>query len=247
MTFFKTKESDMNTTAFLEELLKAGRELAQKGQSIAEDKLNLESTGATRDATVSGMKTGAIVAGALALLLGTKTGRKVTGSAIKLGSIAAIGGVAWKAYQNYQQKEGISGSDDNVMPINELKEAEAQQRSAVLLTAMIAAAKGDGHVGDDELAEIETQIKNLNLAGDTAKIIQEALEKPLDIEAIAALAEGEEAKAAEIYLVSAVVIDKENEKERQYLEDLAKAMKIPAALLAELKAYNDKDEAHQID
>lgn len=237
----------MNTTAFLEELLKAGRELAQKGQSIAEDKLNLESTGATRDATVSGMKTGAMVAGALALLLGTKTGRKVTGSAIKLGSIAAIGGVAWKAYQNYQQKEGISGSDDNVMPINELKEAEAQQRSAVLLTAMIAAAKGDGHVGDDELAEIETQIKNLNLAGDTAKIIQEALEKPLDIEAIAALAEGEEAKAAEIYLVSAVVIDKENEKERQYLEDLAKAMKIPAALLAELKAYNDKDEAHQID
>jgi uncharacterized membrane protein YebE (DUF533 family) len=232
----------MDTTAFLDELLKAGRELAEKGQSMAEDTLHLDSTGETRDATLSGMKTGAIVAGALALLLGTKTGRKVTGSAIKLGSIAAIGGVAWKAYQNYQQKNGISTTDNDVMPINELKDAEAQQRSATLLTAMIAAAKADGHVGNEELAEIQQQIKNLNLAGDTAKIIQEALEKPLDIDAIAALAEGDEAKAAELYLVSAVVMDKENEKERQYLEDLAKAMKIPAELLAELNAYNDRDE-----
>ncbi len=232
----------MDTQTFLNELLKAGRELAEKGQSIAEDKLNLDSSGATREATLSGMKTGAMAAGALAILLGTKTGRKVTGSAIKLGSIAAIGGVAWKAYQIYQQKNGLSNSD-NVMPINEMRDKEAQQRSVILLTAMIAAAKADGHVGDEEMAEINKQIKNLGLEGDTAKIIEEELAKPLDIEAIAALAEGEEAKAAEIYLVSAVVTDKENEKERQYLDDLAKAMKIPEELLAELNAYNDQDEA----
>ena len=236
-----TKESEMDTKTFLDELLKAGRELAEKSQSIAEDKLNLDSTGATREATLSGMKTGAIAAGALAILLGTKTGRKVTGSAIKLGSIAAMGGVAWKAYQIYQEKKGITSS--SAMPINELKGEEAQQRSVVLLTAMIAAAKVDGHVGDEEMAEINKQIKNLGLEGDTAKIIQEELEKPLDIEAIAALAEGEEAKAAEIYLVSAVITNKENEKERQYLDDLAKAMKIPEELLAELNAYNDRDEA----
>jgi len=231
----------MDTKAFLDELLKAGRELAEKGQSIAEDKLNLDSSGATREATLSGMKTGAIAAGALAILLGTKTGRKVTGSAIKLGSIAAIGGVAWKAYQIYQEKNGIASSS-NVMPINELKDEEVQQRSVTLLTAMIAAAKADGHVGDAEIAEIDKQIKNLGLEGDTAKIIQEELAKPLDIAAIAALAEGEEAKAAEIYLVSAVVTDKENEKERQYLDDLAKAMKLPEELLAELNAYNDRDD-----
>lgn len=232
----------MDTKTFLDELLKAGRELAEKGQSIAEDKLNLDSSGATRDATLSGMKTGAMAAGALAILLGTKTGRKVTGSAIKLGSIAAIGGVAWKAYQIYQEKNGVVASS-NAMPINELRDEEAQQRSVTLLTAMIAAAKADGHVGDEEIAEINKQIKNLGLEGDTAKIIQEELEKPLDIAVIAALAEGEEGKAAEIYLVSAVVTDKENAKERQYLDDLAKAMKIPEELLAELNAYNDRDEA----
>ncbi|MCK5917784.1 MAG: tellurite resistance TerB family protein, partial [Cocleimonas sp.] len=161
---------------------------------------------------------------------------------IKLGSIAAIGGVAWKAYQIYQEKNGVVASS-NAMPINELRDEEAQQRSVTLLTAMIAAAKADGHVGDEEIAEINKQIKNLGLEGDTAKIIQEELEKPLDIAVIAALAEGEEGKAAEIYLVSAVVTDKENAKERQYLDDLAKAMKIPEELLAELNAYNDRDEA----
>ena len=44
-----------------------------------------------------------LAAGALvAVLLGTGTGRKVTGSAIKLGGLAAVAGLAYKAYQNYQ-------------------------------------------------------------------------------------------------------------------------------------------------
>ena len=231
----------MDTKTFLDELLKAGRELAEKGQTIAEDKLNLGESGATRDATLSGMKKGAMSAGALAILLGTKTGRKVTGSAIKLGSLAAIGGVAWKAYQNYKDKNNIVDSNSSVKPINELDDQKANQRSVTLLKAMIAAAKSDGHVADEELAEIDKQIKNLGLEGDTAKIIQEELAKPLNIAEIAALAEGEEAKAAEIYLVSAVVTDKENDKERQYLDDLAKAMNIPDELLAELNAYNDQE------
>ena len=44
-----------------------------------------------------------LAAGALvAVLLGTGTGRQVTGAALKLGGIAAIGGLAYKAYQNYK-------------------------------------------------------------------------------------------------------------------------------------------------
>ena len=44
-----------------------------------------------------------LAAGALvAVLLGTDTGRQVGGAALKLGGIAAIGGLAYKAYQNYK-------------------------------------------------------------------------------------------------------------------------------------------------
>ena len=45
-----------------------------------------------------------LAAGALvAVLLGTGAGRQVTGTALKVGGLAAIGGLAYKAYQNYQQ------------------------------------------------------------------------------------------------------------------------------------------------
>lgn len=232
----------MNITSFLDELLKAGRELADKGQTIAKDQLNLGGSEEKRDATLSGMKTGALAAGAIALLLGTNAGRRVTGSALKIGSLAAVGGVAWKAYQNYVANNDVTNTSD-VVPVGELEDEEAYKRSLTLLKAMIAAAKADGHVDDAELAEIDKQVDNLKLSGDIAAILQEELAKPLDIEEIAALAEGEEAKAAEIYLVSGVVTNKENEKERQYLADLAKAMKIPDALLAELNAFNDQDKA----
>ena len=231
----------MDTKSFLDELLKAGRELADKGQAIAEDKLNLDESGEKRDATLSGMKTGALAAGAIALLLGTGTGRRVTGSALKIGSLAAVGGVAWKAYQNYLAKNDSAVASNEAAPIHELEDEEANKRSVTLLKAMIAAAKADGYVDEAELAEIDKQIKNLKLSGDIAEILKEELAKPLDIAEIAALAEGQEEKAAEIYLVSGVVTNKENEKERQYLEDLAKAMNIPEALLAELNAFNDKD------
>ena len=44
-----------------------------------------------------------LATGAIAtVLLGTSTGRSVTGSALKLGGIAAVAGIAYKAYQNYQ-------------------------------------------------------------------------------------------------------------------------------------------------
>ena len=44
-----------------------------------------------------------LAAGALAaVLLGTGAGRQVTGTAVKLGGLAAIGGLAYKAYQNYK-------------------------------------------------------------------------------------------------------------------------------------------------
>ena len=53
-----------------------------------------------------------LAAGALvAVLLGTGTGRAVTGSALKLGGLAAIGGLAYKAYQNYQAGKQPADAD----------------------------------------------------------------------------------------------------------------------------------------
>ncbi len=240
----------MDTKSFLDELLKTGKEYASKGREIAEEKLKMPKEGEKGyDATVDGMKKGAMAVGVLALLLGTGAGRRVTGSALKIGSLAAIGGIGWKAYQNWvTQKTEIDqevqdmASNAKIIPINELGEAEANERSQILLKAMIAAAKADGHINKKEVAAIDEQIEKLGLTGDVATLMQSEIAKPLDVKEIAELAENS-AIAAEIYLVSAVVTDKENSMEREYLDSLAKAMKLPEGLVEQLQKVKEDEVA----
>ena len=95
----------MDMQSFLDDLIKTGREYTEQGQKIAEEKLNINEDGDTREATLDGMKKGAIAAGVLAILLGTRSGRKFTGSAIKIGSLAAVGGIAWKTWQKWADEQ----------------------------------------------------------------------------------------------------------------------------------------------
>ncbi len=240
----------MDAKSFLDDLLRTGKEYANKGREIAEEKLQMPKEGEEGyDATVDGMKKGAMAVGVLALLLGTGAGRRITGSALKIGGLAAIGGIGWKAYQNWvTQKTEIDqevkdmASNAKIIPINELGEAEANERSQILLKAMIAAAKADGHINKKEVAAIDEKIKKLGLTGDVADLMQSEIAKPLDVKEIAALAENS-AIAAEIYLVSAVVTDKENSMEREYLDTLARTMKLPDSLVEQLQKAKEEDVA----
>ena len=63
----------------------------------------------------------------------------------------------------------------------------------------------------------------MDLEGDLSGIIQAELERPLDARFIAAEVDSPEA-AAEVYLVSMLVIDADNESEKQYLDDLAREL-----------------------
>ena len=224
----------MDAKSFLDDLLKTGREMAAKGQAAVEKKLDIEEPGEKRDATISGLKTGAIAAGVMALLLGTKGGRRVTGSAIKLGSLAAVGGIAWQAYQNWSVKNDTLSADTKAVAVNQLESDAANERSLTLLKAMIAAAKADGHIDDTEMADINQQIAALGLTGDIAGFVQAEIASPATFEELAALSNDPET-GAEIYLISTMVINKENEAERAYLDALAKALELPDSLLVELE------------
>ena len=59
---------------------------------------NLASSGA-----VSGFA-GGLAGGALGGALTSKKGRKVAGSALKYGAVAAVGGLAYSAYRRYTQR-----------------------------------------------------------------------------------------------------------------------------------------------
>ena len=224
----------MDTKGFIEQILNAGRELAEQGQTIAQNKLDIPAEGKEREATLSGMGKGAAIAGVLALLLGTKTGRGVTGAGLKLGTLGALGGLAYKTYQNWQRQQTGQTIPQTGESIESLTGPQAEQRSLALLKAMIAAAKADGHIDAAEGAKIEDLMTKLDLESATAKLIKEELSKPLDPKDIAASADTPEA-AAEIYLTSLLVIGVVNENERAYLDQLADYLKIPKDLAQQME------------
>jgi len=224
----------MDTRSITDLLLQSGQELARKGQTLAEQKLQLPEAGPERDALLKGLGKGAALGGVLALLLGTGIGRKLTGPALKLGSLAAVGGLAYQAYQNWQNKQGVIGPEAGT-PVDKLSGPAAEQRSLALLKATIAAAKADGHIDEGERARIGGQMETLALDAETLKLFKDELAKPLSARDIAAGADSPTA-AAEIYLASLVVMDEQNDKERAYLRELAKELNLSQELVTLLES-----------
>ncbi len=224
----------MDTKGLLEQMLETAKELTAEGRILAEKKLGLPDPGETREAMVSGMGKGALAAGVLALLLGTHAGRRLGGTALKLGGLAAVGTLAYQALKNWQAEQGKKDASPG-RPIHELDGPRAKSRSEVLLKAMIAAANADGHIDERERATIKSRVAELGLTADAARLIREQISTPVDVAALAARADSPET-AAEIYLVSRLMIDIDNESEKAYLDRLAAALKLAPDLVAQLEA-----------
>jgi uncharacterized membrane protein YebE (DUF533 family) len=230
---YATEETMMDYRQIADLLLESGQELARKGQSVAERQLQLPPEGPERDAMLNTLGKSAAAGGLLALLLGTRAGRKLTGSALKLGSLAALGAVAYRAFQKWQGETGDAGTS-----IDQLTGPAASARSLTLLKAMVAAAKADGHIDAAERQRIEDRLSTLALDAETVAFFRDELERPLDAQAVAAAADSPTA-AAEIYLASLLVIDEHNDQEREYLENLARELRLAPELVAAIQNQVD--------
>jgi uncharacterized membrane protein YebE (DUF533 family) len=222
----------------LDQLLSSGKDMATKTKDFAESKLGIPASGEGRDDALSNLGKGAAVGGLLALLLGTKTGRSMTGKAVKYGSIAAVAAMAYKAYQGWQagQESAPASSGPPALPgkaITDLEDAEANKRGLTLIQAMIAAANADGHIDDSERARIETHMHTIELGADAKKLIEQELRNPQSVEQLASRVDSP-AAASEIYLLSSLVVDEREPIEQQYLARLAAALKLPEDLVARL-------------
>lgn len=224
----------MDARKLLDELLNSGKEMLGKGKDLAEDKLGVPESGENRDAMMSGLGKGAIAGGLLALLIGTKTGRKVTGKAVKYGSLAALAGGAYMAYQAWQNGDD-SDVNDQGTAIADLDEDDAEKRGLLLVRSMIAAANADGHIDQDEVASITKKINEFDLPSEVANVLRSELSNPKSVEELAQSVDSL-AAASEVYLSSSIVIDDANPDERSFLSRLAEALKMPPNLVAKLEA-----------
>ena len=177
------------------------------------------------------------------VLLGTDSGRKVAGSALKIGSLAAIAGLGYQAYKNYRDGQNPAetaqaGTPELLPPPADSgfhPEAVSTDFALILVRAMIAASRADGHIDDAERARIMDKLKVSGLGADAAQFLEQELANPVDLDAIVAAAATEEQRV-ELYTASRLAIEPETRAERGYLDLLAGRLGLADALVDHIEA-----------
>ncbi|MDK9697996.1 MAG: tellurite resistance TerB family protein [Siculibacillus sp.] len=177
------------------------------------------------------LATGAAIGGLLGLLVGTESGRKVTGTAVKVGSLAALGGLAWKAWQNWQTTNAPTG-EPAAAPPPTLDPAAEQKLAASTIIAMIQAAKADGHIDDAERAAIMGRVGELE--GAARAFLDTELAAPIDVDRVASLATNQQ-EAIHLYAASLLAMAPDQPIERAYLAALAQRLHLSAELVTEIE------------
>lgn len=196
-----------------------------------------------------GMMGGALSGGLISLVMGTKTGRKMGGQALKYGGVALLAGLAYRAWSDWKGGSGVQGLasttgagqsgpvDWTPPPAASGFSPDTDQDSAgtdfrlALIRAMIAAAKCDGHIDSEEHARIHSQIAEQNLSAEEKGFLLDVFSEEPDALAIARLARTPE-QGAELYVASRLAIDPDAPAEHQYLERLSGALGLPRDLVA---------------
>ena len=190
---------------------------------------------------------GGLAGGLASNLLTTKSGRKFGKKTLKMGGIAAVGALAYAAYQRYSSGSQNTGSIAAAAPEASIPPAPPgsaflpaeddvagqNDLALILVRAMIAAARSDGRLDAQESQAIFQRIESLGLAPDEQALLVGEMGRPVDMDAIVNSATGPEV-AAEIYLASLLAVDVDTPAEKSYLAMLAARLKLAPELVAEL-------------
>ena len=186
------------------------------------------------------MGTGAVLGGLGAILLGTRSGRSVAAGAAKMGALALIGGLAWKAYQNYTEgKPLISGRNAALAPAPQGSgfepEAVTDAQAATFIRAMIAAAASDGRLDAAERQRILGGMKTAGVGDAAEQFLARELASPASPEDLARAA-GSPEEAVQIYTAARLAIEVDTSAERSFLAALAAAANVDPELSAHVDA-----------
>lgn len=195
---------------------------------------------------VKGFAGGALTGSLATILLGGGSPKKMLKTAIKTGGTAVVAGLAYKAYTQWQNSRT---SGQPALPPADAAQVEGtvflpsakperDAASLAILTAMIAAAKADGHIDAAEQKRIFAKLDEAQVDSEAKAFLMDELRKPLDIDAVVKLATTQEL-AVEIYTASCMAIDPDDAAEQAYLAMLAARLK----LMPELKAAIEKEVA----
>jgi uncharacterized membrane protein YebE (DUF533 family) len=190
---------------------------------------------------------GGLAGGLAGSMLTSKAGRKLGKQSLKMGGIAAVGALAYAAYQRYSAGQEVKGAVPPPPPKAPLQQAPEgtvflppendtagrETLGLTLVRAMIAAARADGKLDAQESQTSFQRIQTLGLEPEDQALLVAEMGRPVDMDALVNSAHSPEV-AAEIYLASLLAIDTDTAAEKAYLSMLAARLNLPGELVREL-------------
>lgn len=184
--------------------------------------------------------TGAALGGLGALIFGTRTGRSLAATAAKVGAAALIGGLAYKAYQNYQQGKPLidgtsqspaaapqgSGFDDGSI---------SQEEASRFVRAMVAATAADGRLDDTERQRLLAGLTDSGMDTQAEAFLAKELQNPASIDELTANVTSQD-EAIKLYTAARLAIEPDTDAEQTFLAILASRLNLDENLVAHIDA-----------
>lgn len=199
-----------------------------------------------------GLVGGAAAGGIMALLMGSKSTKKVAKKVAQFGGTAIIGGIAYKAFDNWKnnkalgQTQAIDQHDvqyaDKAYSQPRIMEAEQSIQPSldmVLINTMIAASKSDGQIDASEHKRLFEAIEKLNFTAEDKANVFDAMGRDISVQEIADSVSLDEHKA-EVYISAYLAIEVDEQQERVFLNNLAIALNLPKGFSAYLEQQADQ-------
>src|SRR3546814_19866030 len=120
--------------------------------------------------------------------MGGKKPRKSGGKVSMTGAMAARGALAYRAYGDWQRQQ-TQPPAPAPQTLDRLPPAQAEQHSSAILSAMIGAAKADGHIGPEERQLLDTELGKLSAEAADRRWLEAELARPRDPAPVAAAAQ----------------------------------------------------------
>jgi len=225
----------MNTSDLLEQLLRAGQPSGtSSGGGLGGLLGGLLKGNNTGNAPASGGLGGLL--GGLGGLLGGAPASGTTqarGGGMNYAALASLGMAAFQAYQAWQRQQA-SAPQQAFQTVDQLQGPEAEAHSHALLRALIAAAKADGEIDDQEQQMIAAEIGRHTDDPQLQQWLDAEVAKPLSAADFAEYAH-DPALASEIYLASVMLVNDQQAAERAYLDELAGQLQLDPQLQLHLE------------
>jgi len=159
------------------------------------------------------------------------------------GLMAVLGSLAYSALQNHGAgaasaspvgtTPGAAGSSGMAGAIAPSGQADMQRKATLLIRAMIQAAKADGQVDQQETQRILGKLDEHGHDNEARDFVASEMRRPIDIAGLARDVTTPQ-EATEVYAASLMAIEVDTQTERDYMADLAAALKLPSPAVTQI-------------